>query len=229
MKFKILLLVFVVFLYSCEKEQDVTYSGTYESKEMKIMSIRMFTNGAEVTDNTKIQQFVEKMGNQQIFITNYDSIVNVENRVRVEFFSENKSIFQYIEDTDERNVVTKGDKIYFELDEIYTQFNQTANPFITKVIKNFPLYNKTTSVSTSSGFVSKTEYKHCYYANSIDSYIEFPLLNYYYKHNFDDVIVSIEALWNLNNEFNSNVMNELTLNDTLVVQEFKIVLKKQMK
>ncbi|HPV57127.1 MAG TPA: hypothetical protein PKW61_08380, partial [Tenuifilaceae bacterium] len=110
MKFKILLLVFVVFLYSCEKEQDVTYSGTYESKEMKIMPIRMFTNGTEVTDYNKILEFVENMGNQQIFITNYDSIVNVENRVRVEFLSGNKSIFQYIEDTDERNVVAKGDK-----------------------------------------------------------------------------------------------------------------------
>jgi hypothetical protein len=228
MKFKILLLVFVVFLYSCEKEQNVTYSGTYESKEMKIMTIRMFTNGAEVTDNIKIQQFVEKMGNQQIFITNYDSIVNVENRLRVEFLSGNKSIFQYIEDTDERNVVAKGDKIYFELDEILTQYNQTTNPFWAKVIMNFPLYNKTSTISTSSGFVSKTEYKHCYYANGIDSYIEFPLLSYYYKHNFDDVILSIEAQWNLNNEFNPNVINQLTLSDTLLVQEFKIVLEKQM-
>ncbi|HOZ15426.1 MAG TPA: hypothetical protein PLH91_05365 [Tenuifilaceae bacterium] len=226
MKFKILLLVFVVFLYSCEKEQDVTYSGTYESKEMKIMPIRMFTNGTEVTDYNKILEFVENMGNQQIFITNYDSIVNVENRVRVEFLSGNKSIFQYIEDTDERNVVAKGDKIYFELDEILTQYNQTTNPFWAKVIMHFPLYAITSTMPTSSGFVSKTEYKHCYYANSIEPYIEFPLLNYYYKHNYDDVIISVEAQWNLNNEFNSNAINELTLNDTLVVQEFKIVLKK---
>lgn len=69
--------------------------------------------------------------------------MNVVNRVGVEFLSGDKSNFQYNEDKDERNVVDKGDKIYFELDEI-----QTENPFITKVIKNFPSYNKTTSVST---------------------------------------------------------------------------------
>lgn len=228
MKFKILLLVFVVFIYSCEKEQVVTYSGTYESKGMKIMPIRMFTNGIEVTDNIKIQQFVEKMGNQQIFIINYDSVVNVDNRVGVEFLSGNKSNFQYNEDTDERNVVTKGDKIFFELDEILTQYNQTTNPFWAKVIMHFPLYAITSTMPTSSGFVSKTGYKHCYYANSIESYIEFPLLNYYYKHNYDDVIISVEAQWNLNNEFNSNVINQLSLSDTLLVQEFKIVLEKQI-
>jgi hypothetical protein len=150
----------------------------------------------------------------------------VANKLMIEFSSNDKANFTYLDNMEVRNVEAKSDITYFESEKISSTFNSNSESFYKKIITYFPLYSKDTIVSGPSGILSRTDFKHCYYANGNSSEIKFPLLSYLYVRHLTGDYFSKEAISDLNNAFNENSITFLTDNDTLVIQQLSLILRK---
>lgn len=215
-------------LISCEEEViKNNYSGSYTSTVKKYSAMRMFTNGVEVNDNAKIQDFyLRRVGDPQAFVTDYTKDEDI-NGVKYLIIKDNKTICNFIVEMESRNFVDKGNKLYLETDRVFTSYNYLEQKlFFDKLYKNFPLYSVTTPLPSSSEYDSKTESKSCYYLNNKENIIEYPLISFFYLQLSENggTMVSGE---NQNNEFNSNIITSLTINDTLLIQESRIILVKK--
>jgi len=225
MKYLLFTLLIIVTLSSC-KNDDYIYSGTYVSKNVEINKIRLFTINGEVTEQTKINDFLIKKPDL-LFATNYDSIIDIEGKIRIEYPSGKKAIVSGSEEPETRNVIEKGNYIYYELPIVYTRYNFSTLPFYDNIVKLKPIYSETTPLAPASGFSSKTEFKHCYFVKGKEEIIEMPLISFVYSRYTNAQIQSQEAVWNNNNEFNPKSISHLTSTDTLAIQEFNVILEKQ--
>lgn len=222
----LLITVAVIFSLSSCKNDDYVYSGTYVSNNVEINKIRLFTINGEVTEQTKITDFLNKKSDLH-FATNYDSIIDIEGKIRIEYLSGNKAIVSGSEEPETRNVIEKGNYIYYELPTVYTRYNFSTLPFYDNIIKLKPIYSETIPLAPASGFSSKTEFKHCYFVRGKEDVIEMPLISFIYSRYLSAHNQSQEAIWNNNNVFNPNSVNYLTTTDTLAIQEFNVILEKQ--
>jgi len=224
MRKKIVILCFLLSCLSCEKEH--TYSGLYRSSIIDISQIRLFSKNGEITDKNKIHDYVSRR-KIDFLIENIDTALNVTDKVQIEFVSDDRVIFTYNDYSDNRILKNVNDYLYFESEAISTRYNIGSDLFYDKVITHTPLFADTIPISSSSGFSTKTDYKHCYYTKKRTTFIEFPILSFHYMSVLSDVYFSSESYGWFNNEFNANSLNYLTANDTLVIQEMNIMLEKQ--
>jgi len=215
----------LLFFISCNKKDDISYSGIFDSKSIQISAVRLFTKNGEIKDINTIRHFINN-SDVDYFILKTDSIIDVANKLMIEFSSNDKANFTYSDNMEVRNVKEKNDITYFESEKISSNFNSNSESFNKKIITYFPLYSKDTIVSGPSGILSRTDFKHCYYANGNSSEIKFPLLSYLYVRHLTGDYFSKEAISDLNNAFNENSITFLTDNDTLAIQQLSLIIRK---
>lgn len=211
--------------FSCKKEETYNYSGVYTSKRMEIMEIKLFSNNTEIKDIEKIKHFIKNTANQ-IFLRNYDSIVDVTNALEIEFLSDNNAKITDRVKSEVTNIQRDDDYLYFESSIISTIYNIESDPFSYEFLKHAPLYSQTIPLNPTTGFSSETKYKNCYYTIGKHEVIEVPFLSYLYKRKISEHNFSSKAASFTNNEFNDSFIQSLTANDTIAIQQFVVILDK---
>jgi len=221
----ITILLLALTTFACKKEDSYTYSGIYISQRAEISAIRLFSKNGEISDQAKIQRYI-KRADPNFFIHNYDTIIDMTNRIVIEFLPDKKATVTILNNSETNKVIEKNGIIYFESDQISTRYNFTADPFYDKIYTYFPFYYETIPLSSASGFYSKTEYKHCYYTKGQKEVIVFPLVSYMYTRDDAANNYLMEANWNVNNEFNEDSYQSFAITDTLAVQQIFVVIEK---
>jgi hypothetical protein len=226
---KLLSILFILLTcFSCEKE-EYSYSGWYVSQSTEMSAIRLFTVNGEITNANLVNAYLDRTENGNLYreINNPPDVVG---KYWVVFENEKAdfsvSFFKLL--PLERNVKRKGKYIYLEETEISTVYNITDESFENRIITHFPLYSITTPLPASSGFTSKTDFKHCIYLEGKRTEIVFPLMAYVYKKHIPGGEYNYKTSSSFNNEFNKGVVGHLSPGDTLAVQETRIILVKQL-
>jgi hypothetical protein len=213
-----------IVLFSCKKEDNGSYLGTYNSKSYQISKIKLFTKNNEITDTSIIHHFINEYVSSY-FIFNYDSVVDVSNKLGIEFFTDNTANLFDLNSSKIRKVKFLNNLIYFESQD--TSYNLVQQVFYNKVITYFPLYIDTFIRPSGSNIVTYgTKFKQCYYASGNNAEIQFPMMSYLYVRHGLQFSFTGEAESNLNNVFNENSLKYLLDNDTLAVQQFYVILRK---
>ena len=215
-----------VLLLSCEKGSVTEYSGTYKSKVIEVSSIRVFTVNGEITDAAVVKGFVKRRQSSTSFFY-ADGNQNAEGKLEIAFLTDSKAQVTDSKGYDARTVIGKGADIYLEAYTTTVRMNTDAEPLIDKLVTFFPPNSVTTAVPLTTGYYSKTEYRHCYFAKQSGDAVRFPQLSYLYvKVGTDKKVVKKEEAQLVNNVLNSNVAKNLSDGDTLAVQQSYIVLQK---
>lgn len=213
-------------LLACEKDTPKQYTGTYRSKVLEVSSIRMFTPEGEVTDAAVIKSFVKRrQSNTSLFYA--DGNQNAEGLLEIAFLTDNKAQITDSKGYDARTVLGRGTDIYLEAYSTSVRMNADAEPLIDKLVAYFPINSTTTTVPLTTGFYSKTEYRHCYFAKESGDAIRFPQLSYLFvKVGTDKKVVKREEVKQINNVLGNDIPNKLVNGDTLAVQQSYLVLQK---
>ena len=83
-------------------------------------------------------------------------------------------------------------------------------------------------VPFTTGFTSKTEFKHCLYANKSGDAIRFPMLSYLYVSvGANKLVIKMREMQQFNNLLVSDASKKLNDGDTLAVQQSYLVLNRQ--
>jgi hypothetical protein len=213
-------------LLSCEKGSVTQYSGTYKSKVLEVSSIRVFTAKGEVADAAVVKGFVKRRQSSTSFFY-ADGNQRAEGKLEIAFLTDSKAQVTDSKGYDARTVIGKGTDIYLEAYTATVRMNKDAEPLADKLVTFFPPNSVTTTLSASSGYASKTEYRHCYFAKQSGDAVRFPQLSYLYvKVGADKKLLKKEEAQLVNNVLNANVGNRLSDGDTLAVQQSYIVLQK---
>ena len=226
---KLLSILFILLTcFSCEKE-EYSYSGIYVAQRNEMSAICLFTVNGEITDANLVNTYLDRteIGNLYRDINNPP---DVDRSYDIMFVDDNKAYFPlpiYSHIIPARNVRRTGKYIYLEDKEISTVYNITDESLEDKIITHFPLYSKTNPLPASSGFTSKTDFKHCIYLEGKRIEIGFPLMAYVYKKHIPGGEYNYKISSSFNNEFNKGVVGHLSPGDTLAVQETRIILVKQ--
>jgi hypothetical protein len=229
MKKSLISLIVLLICFSCQKE-EYSYSGWYVSQSTEMSAIRLFTVNGEINDANLINSYLDRTENGNLYrdISNPPGVVG---SYAIMFLDNNKAYFTvtfFKLLPLERYVRRTGKYIYLEDTEISTVYNITDESFEDKIITHFPLYSKTTPLPASSGFTSKTDFRHCIYLEGKRTEIVFPLMAYVYKKHIPGGEYNYKTSPSFNNEFNKGIVTHLSPGDTLAVQEARIVLFKQL-
>jgi len=213
-------------LLSCEKDTIKQYSGTYRSKVLEVSTIQMFTPKGEVTDAAVVKSFIKRrQSNTSLFYA--DGNQSVEGKLEIAFLTDNKAQVTDSKGYDARTVIGRGTDIYLEAYTTSVRMNADDEPLFDKVVTFFPPNSSTTLVPQTTGYYSKTEFRHCYFAKESGDAIRFPQLSYLYvKVGADKKVVKKEEVKQVNNMLGSDIPNKLTEGDTLAVQQAFLVLQK---
>lgn len=218
-------------LISCSKESDDD-SGTYISQVFEIGKIRLFTKSGEITDPIKIKNFINARdfaGGH--FITNPDSVINVQNLYKLVMLPTNEAKFITFRDSVSYNVINRNNIVYLESKDTTTQLIiDDSDINMSKMFKYSPIYSEEASFFTSwpyPGYYFATKIKRCIYFIPLHDAIIYPLLNYLYFRAYEDgVSWKAMASQNINNVFNRDSIQILGKTDTIAVQENKLKLVK---
>lgn len=213
-------------LLSCEKGTLKQYTGTYRSKVLEVSSIRMFSTEGEVADAAVIKSFVKRrQSNTSLFYA--DGNQSVEGKLEIAFLTDNKAQVTDSKGYDARTVIGRGTDIYLEAYTTSVRMNADAEPLFDKIVTYFPPNSSTTLVPQTTGYFSRTEFRHCYFAKESGDAIRFPQLSYLYvRVGTDKSVVKKEEVRQANNVLGSDIPSKLAKGDTLAVQQTFVVLQK---
>jgi len=212
---------------SCTSD-DTELQGKYVSGTATVSPIRLFTKSGEVKDEAKAVEFITRHGLSE-FVPHYGIDNSHANEVSITFNPGNTAIVTCFGKTDVRNIVKSNGYIYLEASDITTIYSFANESRITQALLLSPLYSKTTTVPTSSGYSNKTELKHCYFAKETNGSISLPLLNICIVTHIPDQIYARESAYNLNNVFNPEISQNLSDVDTIAVQRIDVELEREKK
>jgi len=217
-----ILTTLLIFLCSCEKESYV-YDGTYYATSFQVKKERLFTKSGEIYSQIFIDNYIKN--NNIDFLISQDSIINVDGNIKVEFSHESKAQVTMNEKLETRDSYRKGMYFYLESEDTSYRVNYEYSYIQENIMLNFPLYIKHDSAPFPNGgfWPVLTTFKHCYYLKTNENTLEYPMLSY--RINISDEYS--ESNFYANNEFNRDVLSYLKMNDTLIIQETKIVLEKE--
>lgn len=224
MRYFLTVLILFGLFSSCQKERGEEFTGIYESSSMEVMPVRLFVKNREVSDKSIIVQFVKSHWSKA-FIMNTDTVVDVRRLIKVKFLPENESIFIFKEDSSRRFVGRNSNVICFEAGSTYTQYNNSTSVVFDSIKGYDYLYSRTTPIAGNTGYLSKTEYKHCYFAQFDGDEIRFPLITYLYISSYPSSYSSVGE-FRLNNVFNERSVAFLSDNDTLAIQQCHVFLER---
>ncbi len=213
-------------LLSCENGAVTEYSGTYKSKVLEVSSIRVFTAKGEVTDASVVKGFVKRRQSSTSFFY-ADGNQNADGKMEISFLTDRKAQVTTSKGYDARTVIGKGSDIYLEAYTTTVRMNKEAEPLIDKLVTFLPPNTSTTPLAATTGYYSKTEYRHCYFVKQSGDAVRFPQLTYLYvKVGTDKKVVKKEESQLVNNVLNGSIASKLSDGDTIAVQQSYIVLQK---
>lgn len=227
MRKNLAILIASLTIMSCSQNNS-ELKGAYTSTYAEVNPIRLFTRNGEIKDEAKTLEFITRHGLSE-FVPHYGIDNSHANEVSITFKPGNTAIVTCFGITDVRNIVKSNGYIYLEASDITTIYSFANESRITQALLLSPLYSKTTTVPTSSGYSNKTELKHCYFAKETNGSISLPLLNICIVTHIPDQIYARESAYNLNNIFNPEISQNLSDVDTIAVQRIDVELEREKK
>lgn len=216
-----------VLLQSCEKDSTTQYSGTYNSKVLEVSPVKLYTSKGEVTDAAIVSSFVKRYQRTASLFSS-DGNQKAEGRLKVDFLAGNSAQVTEAQGYEARSVIVKGSDIYLQAYTPSVRMNTEEESFFDKLVVYAPLSAVTTMVPFTTGFTSKTEFKHCLYANKSGDAIRFPMLSYLYVSvGANKLVIKMREMQQFNNLLVSDASKKLNDGDTLAVQQSYLVLNRQ--
>jgi hypothetical protein len=217
---------------SCKKDEETWDS--YMSERFEIRPIRLYSKDGEIHDQSLIISFINRhtIGhNIRAFITNYDTIIDVEDQIKVEYLSPKTATFTYLEEITQRNVIEKADHLIFEAFDTTTIHHFNTNEFLPDFFENLsvyrPLYSEFHELPLSTGFRGFTKLKRCYFLErKTNNELSFPSFFCLLVRYFEPGIQEQNAIFGMNNDFNAGSIQYLNEGDTIALQQSAIILRK---
>ncbi|TDN97599.1 hypothetical protein [Sunxiuqinia elliptica] len=229
----ILIFLFFVGLYSCKKESD-EYPSTYAAYTISDYRINVYSKDGDITTPELVAKNQSKR--------NYESDSNKENVFResiseVTYFSENEAKLTFESEKEDklRRVKKSGGITFFEKQEIseHPAYGYGHGDFIFDWNKMKPLFYEVVDVPVEPGYMKVVKAKHCFFAIEKNEELIFPIYeiegrfyddtdlngNYFPRYSFLTIFPS-------NNEFDGSKVELNDYNDTLVVFQYNIKMKK---
>lgn len=215
----------LLLMSACSDSEELDYTGTYVSVSVKAGSTRMFTQKGEVKKKSLIEDFIPTDIARDFFILSDPP--EVKDIYSIEFSGNDVAEFTESGHPESKTLIRKGQVMYLEsLETGYLFREYNGETLLENFGKYKPLYADTTLLSYASGYRYMIEVKECVYLEPSGSEIHLPLLSYYYKRSYPVGGYSSRAA-RFNNSLNKDILKELSANDTIVVQQCRIVFKKQ--
>lgn len=217
---------------SCKKDEETW--DTYKSERFEIRPVRLYTNEGEVLDQNLIINFINRhtaSHSMQVFIFNYDTIIDVAGKIKIEYLSTSTAKFTYLEEITQRNVINKNDYLIFEGLDTTTIYHQIANEFLPEFFENLsvymPLYSEFYPLPLSTGFRGLTKLKPCYFLEKKkNNELSFPSFFCLLVRNIEPGLQAQNGIFGINNDFNIAACQYLNEGDTIALQQSAIVLRK---
>lgn len=214
-------------LSSCKEEDNnelVSYPVTYTNVPVTESCFRVFTKNGEITNSITAHNFINKYGYSLTGMNNY----NFSGKVTLTYLSPDSVELSMLDsdDTDTLTVHNKPELIYWEeKDTTIIPFAISMDgrrSFINNIFKYKPLYYEEFVMPLSSGYGMIAKYKKCYYAERDGANFILPMFDVFYKYD----ILSYTSGFAINNIFNRAFISYLDTNDTLIIKEYSLELKK---
>jgi hypothetical protein len=200
------LLLFIILLFSCQKETskpDVTYPQRLRLYSKSIKSqVRLITNKTEITDTSTINKFIK-----------YCPVFNspgqfVDTTVFITFISKGKASFYYNGSINTYSITNNGSQFLFYSDSLIMFYN-TQTLFLNNCLKySYSLC----PLSNGTSYVTKDI--RVGYGNYQEQ--EFSVFVYQYKIGNSNTNMG----GGFYNEFNDNAISQIGSNDTLAFQSY---------
>ncbi len=219
---KILALLIFPLLQCCKEGAEIiTYPIIFSNSTITDKSIKVFTVNGEITDTATINYLMKKysfffrdINNSNLkgnIIATYLSPENVEYH---NLYSENTDTLTVLNDNslicwEEKDTVSNPIGIFFDVYFFYT------------IYKYKPRYYEEFRVPYSTGYSKAAKYKKCYFVKTDGENLILPMMDFLY---IQDIMYTYNL--EINNEFCKDSVSVLGTNDTIVVCEYALKLKK---
>ncbi len=215
-----LVILLCLIFASCEKEsaeEAIKYPITYKSYSISDIRYRIFTSDGEIS-STPIKQDI--INRHKDFLT--DSISeNFEDRIIVTYTTQDSVQVSYdgLLEEKQRKAIETPEMIYWEKQDTL-MFENINFPFFENYFKYTSLFYEEFQVPTATGFTRIIKTMECYYATKKREEIILPMLDYYYKNEYEYFNMK-----GINNELIENPLFNLPPLGTLIVMEYQINMK----
>jgi len=224
---KLLVFLLLLGLSSCKEEDNnelVSYPITYTNVPVTESSFKVFTKSGEITNTITANIFINKYGYFLTGMNNY----NFEGKVTLTFFSPDSVELSMLDsdNTDTLTVYNKPELIYLEKKDTtllpFAISMDGRRSFINNIFEYKPLYYEEFAMPLSSGYDMIAKYKKCYYVKRDGENLILPMLDVLYK--YDNLSYTFSNA--INNVFSREFISDLDTNDTLIIKEYSLKLKK---
>lgn len=201
---------------SCEKDKDFPKKYVFDS--FYTGDLKAFTNTGEITDQLKINDFIEEQ-NEHFWQSGYQS----NNwQVEIEILSESKARIYDSDTSIYFDLVRKNGIIYFQFADMMISHSALTD----ERLKYSPLFVQ--SEPTPGGVSSL--YLPCYYIIESNGELHVPFVSYVETISTGN-FMSSQGIGNYNNVFNTTYLNKVQNNgnliDTIVYQDNKMIFKEK--
>ncbi|MCE5174912.1 MAG: hypothetical protein ABFC90_01045 [Bacteroidales bacterium] len=220
---KPLIFLLLISFSSCKEEENnesVSYPIIYTNVPVTENCFKVFTKNGEITDFITINNLINKYADFLVGMNKY----NLEGKVTLTYLS-SESVELYMLDSDNTDTLAvhnKPELIYWE------EKDTTCQPIGTNLDDRFfmykykPLYYEEFAIPLSSGYTTAVRYKQCYYAKRDEENFILPMLDFLYKH--DNLFCTYGIA--INNVFSRKSISNFGTNDTLIINEYSLKLKR---
>jgi hypothetical protein len=214
----------ILFVLQCCKENDISnYPISYINLPVSDFSFRAYTKNGEITDSIKFNYLIKKYNCLITEVSNYNS----EGKLIISYLSKEKVEIRNFETnkSDTLTVHNKSGLIYWERKDTISSpisFSSEAYYF-NKIFKYKPLYYMEFAIPPSSGYSKVAKYKQCFYVKPDGENLILPMINFLYIQDIYAHFYDVE----LNNEFCEDCLLALGINDTIIINQYNLKLKKQ--
>ena len=215
----ILLILLITGINSCNKNTDeeiLEYPTKYTINYVTEPVVKIFTKGGEITPDDKIiNRFRSSLPSNEEIKTTWQltAIYTSADSIKLEIndVAEEKT----------RTVHYQDKLIYWESqDTIKMPIFNSMNVYF----KYSHLYYEEFSLPWTSGYKKVILYKHCFFVNEDDGKIELPMLDCVARTYENGFFTGL----GINNKFNEKSVLNFSLNDTIAVWEYSIMLKENI-
>lgn len=227
----VVLVIFMFILFSCESNSP--YPVKYERDRFVNGNIHLYAQGGEVSDSTKIYDFIEMIKNDfSMFDINVSLDSNIQEYYKsdfsIELISDTKARFTLANGkTQDFSILRKKGTIFFVKDSVESTNSYYA---FTDVWAKFKPY----IVSVESiPFGQVTNYKSTIFAYEFDDEIQFPILSFmgvympYRLHTVEYVEEVHQREQNsMSDDFLERIKNGIYPEDSIVFRESRIIFSK---
>jgi len=224
-KYQFLLLILLITgTYSCKKDKDFEeklpeYPLIYESYSISGGEIKVYTNEGEIGSPGLESDIIQRYKNN---LTDLESI-EIDRKAVASYLAEDtvKLTIDKEEEEEERLVYENNGIIYWEKQDT-SGIPVLSAFYVADILTYRPLYYEEFEVPKVTGYNKVVRYKHCFYVKRKNEGFEIPMFDYLHRTEFGQ-----HTTLGINNRFNQNYLSVMGDNDTIVIQEFSIEMRKK--